>query len=400
MNAKKRLFHLECRTIWALAQINLCVVVLIAIAGCADHRISLAEFFELQQETQKAVPTTQPAKAQEEAKALLERQLGPYKIGQSDVLSIMMTRLEQGAPFAPLQVRVDRKGEIDLPIVGKIKVADLQLEDVEDTIQKAYVPKVYRDASVHVSLVEVDTTDVMVVGAATLPGLVQLRRTERNLLHAIVGAGGVSELASGQVTLRRLRRPSEEVTLNLTDPEELKAALSLDPLENGDIIRVHAATPNTIFVGGLVNAPSVQPYPQDVNINVLQAIAAAGGLRTDVTPREATLIRRMPDGKDVHVKLNLDRITTAKDPNITLAAGDILWVPDTLETRVQDWINRNIFIRGGFNATVGYNVTGIEYMNRRGQQSRRYGGGSLEDSFDPYGFLLRNQALQGLPLLP
>ena len=112
----------------------------------------------------------------------------------------------------------------------------------------------------------------------------------------------------------------------------MQAALSLDPLENGDIVTVHAATPNTVFVGGLVNVPRPQMYPQGVEMTVLQAIAGAAGLRTDVTPREATLIRRMPDGTDAHVRLNLDRITRGQDPNLVLAAGDILWVPDTLET--------------------------------------------------------------------
>jgi hypothetical protein len=98
----------------------------------------------------------------------------------------------------------------------------------------------------------------------------------------------------------------------------------------------------------------------------------------------------MADGRDVYVKLRLNRLATGKDPNIALAAGDILWVPETLGTRVQDWINRNIYLRAG--ASVNYTVTGVEYMNRRSQQSRR-GGGNLEDSFDPFGFLNRASLL-------
>jgi len=364
------------------------------LTGCSDHRISLAEFLQIQQEIESAKATTQPADVQMEICTLVDSHLEPYKVGPSDVLNILLTRLDQEAPFPPVQVRVDRNGEIDLPVVGKIKVTNMELEDVEDAIQTAYIPKVYRDASVHVTLIEPKTTEVLVTGAATLPGLVQLNRTDRDLLHAIVGAGGISQMASGTITLRRLREPGVEVTFDLTDPEELKKALAQKPLENGDIVNVHAATPNMIFVGGLVNAPQPQVYPPGTNITILQALAASAGLRTDVFPKEATLIRRMPDGQEVHVKLDLDRITQSKDPNITLAAGDILWVPDTIETRVQDWINRNIFIRGGFSANVNYNVRGIEFMNRQDQQSRvNAGGGGLQDTFDPYGFLLRNAAL-------
>ena len=372
----------------------------LSVGGCTDHRISLAEFLEMQQETREAEPTTQPAEIQQQARALIDRQLGPYRVGPADELLVTLTGTEEAAVLPPVPVRVDRRGQIDLPMVGAVRVADLELEDVEDAIKAAYVPKVYRSAVVHVSLMQPDTTNVLVHGAVTLPGLVRLRRTERNLLFAIVAAGGVSDLASGRVTLHRIRRPDEDVTLDLTDPEELHAALALDPLEHGDIIHVEAATPNIIYAGGLLNAPRSQPYPPGTRVTVLQAIAAAGGLRTDVTPREATLIRRLAEGQDVHVKLDLDRLATGKDPNIVLAAGDILWVPETLETRVQDFVNRNFFIRAGVSANVSYNVTGIEFLNRRGMQGAQRGGGNLQDTFDPYGFLSRNSALQTLTTVP
>ena len=298
---------------------------------------------------------------------------------------------------------MDRTGVLHLPGAGEVKVAGLELEDVELAIHDAYVPELYRQGAVSVALAEVQRTDVLVVGAVTMPGLVPLRRTQRNLLYAIVAAGGVSDLASGDVELKRIRDPQNKVTLNVMDPEGLKAALALPPLDSGDVIYVVPAHPNTVFVGGLVNAPRPQTAPRGVQLTVLQALAASGGLRTDVTPREATLIRRVAPSKDIHVKLDLDRITTGRDPNITLAAGDILWVPDTLETRVQDFLNKNFFIRGGVSATVTYNANGIEYINRQDQQSGRFGGGNgsnLEDSFDPFGFIRRGQAIQAIPTTP
>jgi len=366
------------------------------VCGCADHRISQAEFLTLLQEQPADAPAAAPAEDSAEVRALLDRELGPYRVGPSDVLAVILTEASE-VPLIPMtHVRVDRNGEIDLPLVGAIKVAGLELEDVEDTIHGAFVPHVVKDATVHVELMAPDTTEVVVVGAVANPGLVLLRRTERDLLHAIVSAGGMYDVASGEATLRRLREPGTAVTMNLTEPEGLRRAMELDPLEDGDILTVHAAAPNTVFVGGLVNAPHPQTYPAGVDMTVLQALAAAGGLRTDVIPREATLIRRMPGGEDIHVKLNLDRITTGKDENLLLAAGDVLWVPHTVETRVQDWVNRNIFFRAGVSATAGvnYNATGIEYLNSNARQEAFNLQPNLEQSFDPLGFLQRNQALQ------
>ena len=101
----------------------------------------------------------------------------------------------------------------------------------------------------------------------------------------------------------------------------------------------------------------------------------------------------MPNGKDAHVKLDLTRIASGRDPNLVLEPGDILWVPHTFDTRIQEFIAQNIFLRGGITAT--YTVTGLEFMNRSNLQSFR-GGSSLEDSFDPFGFLTRGSALSTL----
>ena len=376
-----------------LAPLILLASLLVPMFGCTDHRISLRLFLIIEQKVHEADSPRLDEEAIAAAKKLIDRLLGPYRVSRSDVLSVTFSALFNEL-MTPQQVRVDRNGEIELPGVGKIVVADSELEDVENKIQDAYVPDIYQDVVVHVTLVETDTTDVLVTGAVTFPGFVSLRRTERNLLYAVIGAGGASILASGEVQLRRIRKPTEEVTLDLTKPEGMTAAFALDPLEAGDIITVEAAIPSVIYVGGLVNAPSPQPLPAGGHLSVLQAIAASGGLRTDVTPREATLIRRLPDGHDYHVKLDLDRINNAEDPNIMLAAGDILWVPETWETRVEDFINRNFFLRAG--VTVSYNVSGIEFLNRRSLQGANAGGNNLQNSVDPLGFLNRGAALQAL----
>ena len=378
----------------AASTVALLLMAVLAAGGCNDHRIGLGEFLLLQQQIRDRTAESPSADQVRETSALLDRKLGPYRVGPGDVLFVTLVSTDDAGLFPPVNVRVNYDNEIVLPIVGTLNVADLPLMEVEEVIHRSFVPAVLTDASVHVTLAEAAPTNVMVIGAVTAPGMVRLRRTERNLLFAIIGAGGASDLASGKVTLVRLRTPSQALTLELTDPRELQSALALEPLADGDIVTVHAAAPNTIFVGGLVNAPQAQFYSPGVQISVLQSIAAAGGLRTDIYPREGTLIRRLPDGSDVHVKLDLTRIATAKDPNILLAAGDILWVPHTPATRIQDFINRNIFLRAG--VSVNYTVTGVEFLNRRSLQSNNAGGGDAEQAFDPFGFLTRNATLQSL----
>jgi protein involved in polysaccharide export with SLBB domain len=356
--------------------------------------MSMSDFLQMEEASRQSAAKT----IEQLPPSSADQQFGPYKVGRGDVLRVTMTTT-QAQPFLPAMVRIDRNGEVMLPVIGGVQVGGKELEDVENAIRIAYVPRVFSEAVVHVELVSAEATSVVVVGAVTLPGFVQLRRTERNMLHAIVGAGGLSQAAAGQATLRRVRHPGETITLDLTDPVQVNQALALAPLENGDIISVQAAPLNTVYIGGLVNRPAPLVLPPGVHLTALQAVAGASGLRTDVTPSEGTLIRRMPDGTDVHVKLDLDRMARGEEPNIMLAAGDILWVPPTLETKVQDFINRNIFMRAGVSVT--YNVSGVEFLNRNNLQGRGSGGNNnLENSFDPLGFLNQNQALQDLNSRP
>ena len=350
------------------AMARLCLIVLIApvAIGCNDHRISMDEFMEMQRRFEQQ-PAPEPAGAKTITNIQIDKQLGSYKVVRSDVLLVTVIAGEQTTEGATYRARVRRDGTVELPLVGAVKVADMELEDAEEAIKQEYLAKAYHEATVNVMVAEPYTANVIVSGAVSRPGMVPLPGNQRNLLYAIVSAGGVSSQASGKVTLCRLRDPQDKVTLDLTDPGGVAKALALAPLKSGDMVTVEAARPNTVFVGGLVNTPRPQNYPPGVQVTVLQAIAAAAGLRSDIFPKEATLIRRMPDGRDVHVKLNLNRLIKGEDENIALAAGDILWVPHTFETRVQEWISRNIYLRAGVDASLTYNfihskniLTGVE----------------------------------------
>src|SRR5262249_39309627 len=136
-----------------------------------------------------------------------------------------------------------------------------------------------------------------------------------------------------------------------------KLSLLLPPLESGDRVTVQAAEPNTIFVGGLVNAPGPKSFPVGTTVNVMQIIAASGGVKEEVAPHEATLVRRMPDGRDIQVKINIDRVQRGRDPNIVLAAGDIFWVPETAGTKVLDFVNKHV----NFSLGVGTSYDPIQF---------------------------------------
>lgn len=315
----------------------------------------------------------------------------PYLLGPEDLLTVTLTGLtgiDTIAEPAAIEVRIDNDGTINLPLIGEVNIEGLGIMSAENVIREAYVPKFVPTLAVGIRVEQYKTTDVVVVGAAVLPGIVNLRRNQRTVLHAVAAAGGMTQIASGEVVLQRMRDPDNKIHVYLRNSADLQSVLSMDPLDSGDVIDVVAAQPNTIFVGGLVNLPGPREFPPGTEVTALQALAAAGGPVETVYPKEATLIRRMPNGEDVHVRIDLDKLRSGEDPNLELKPGDIFWLPETFGTRAMAFINQSFFIRAG--ATVSYNVTGIEFLNRARQQVGNVGqtgGGTLQNNVDPLGFL-------------
>lgn len=321
---------------------------------------------------------------------LLQLAKKPYLLGPEDLITVTLTGLtgiDTIAEPAGVEVRIAHNGTINLPLVGSIHIAGLDMVSAENVIREAYVPKFVPTLAVGIRIEAFKTADVVVVGAAELPGIVNLRRNQQTVLHAVAAAGGMTQLASGEVILQRRRDPENKIRVYLRNSADLQSVMAMDPLESGDVIEVVAAQPNTIFVGGLVNMPGPREFPIGTEVTALQALAAAGGPVEAVFPKEATLIRRMPNGEDVHVRIDIEKLRSGEEENIKLAAGDIFWVPETWGTRTMNFINQSFFIRAG--ATVSYNVTGIEFLNRPRQQIGNFnqGGGTLQNNVDPLGFL-------------
>ena len=99
---------------------------------------------------------------------------------------------------------------------------------------------------------------------------------------------------------------------------------------------------------GLVKNPGNFPYPPDVQYNLMQALAFAGGLDIAAEPRWATVYRLKSDGTIVNMPLKIvegTRLTAAS--NTPLKAGDIIDVAHTPRTRT------NLILQRIFSVHVG-----------------------------------------------
>ena len=152
----------------------------------------------------------------------LESEIDPaeYYVGPGDQFLIRI----EAAANDHFEAAVSPEGELIIPAVGAIPVANLPLSEARQTIQKHLSAK-YISRTIGIHLVKPRTFKVSVTGAVQNPGYVEVHATSR-AAEAIELAGGLKELLSvqtltQQVTIKNELR--EETSLQTIKPKpELK----------------------------------------------------------------------------------------------------------------------------------------------------------------------------------
>lgn len=285
------------------------------------------------------------------------------QISPGDTLELqVVTGVEKGdAKTWPLTVQ--RDGTIDVPLVGRINVAGMQVDSARHAIRTASVERgIYRRPTVTLRVDERRTNHVTVTGAVEDPGSYQLPVTGSDLFSALMKAGGLAEDADAVVEIRRAagssrpgapRGPDEGTIAQVgyeaeqTSADRLVAsdAFAIDlvaatkqpvpsafQLGDGDVVTVRRRPPRFIQVIGLVNKPDRLRIPPGQNPNVLEAIAMAGGVSESLADR-VIVVRQVPGKPEpVTIEVSIANAKQSASANPILADGDVVSVEETPTT--------------------------------------------------------------------
>ena len=115
-------------------------------------------------------------------------------------------------------------------------------------------------------------------------------------------------------------------------------------LQDGDSVIVERMELPLFSVVGLVNRPGNFPYPPDVQYNLMQALAFAGGFNLAADPRYASVYRLKPDGTIASAIFKLVNVGNGlqftDSLNVHIKPGDIVAVEHTPRTRAKVWWDR------------------------------------------------------------
>ena len=116
-----------------------------------------------------------------------------YILKPSDVIQVSIF-LE---PDLEKSVRIEADGTVTLPLIKKVKVADLTVSDAQELITQLYNRDYLVDPQISVLVVSFSPKLVRILGSVNRPGVVEMPPDrEMTLTEAIASANGISRLGN------------------------------------------------------------------------------------------------------------------------------------------------------------------------------------------------------------
>jgi len=240
------------------------------------------------------------------------------KLGVGDLVEIAVF----GVPDLQTKSRVSGSGDIYLPLIDYVHVADLTTDEAQELIQKRLEDGGFvRGPHVSVYVDEAQSQAITMVGELAHPGPYTITGN-RTLFDMISAAGGLSDKAGRVVTIIHRDDPDHKVEL------QLSANLVEDTQDNVDVLpgdTIIVSRAGIVYVVGDVQHPSGFLI-EDNSLTVLKALALAGGSTRTSSLNKTKILRRGANGTQ-EIPIPLKKILYAKAPDVLLVKGDVLFIP-------------------------------------------------------------------------
>lgn len=212
-------------------------------------------------------------------------------LGPGDQVRVTVFRY----PDLTTEARISDQGSITFPMVGEVKLAGLTAEAGAARIaQKLKEGKFLLNPQVQMSLLQLRSRQVSVLGDVARPGRYALEDTSTRLTDIIAMAGGMSNLASDTVTIMS-NRGGKPIKTEVNVPALMKGAETARnvDIQNGDTVFVPRAP--VFYIYGEVQRGGV--YKLEDKMTIMQAISLGGGITLRGSDRRLVVRRKGADGQ-------------------------------------------------------------------------------------------------------
>ena len=254
-----------------------------------------------------------------------------YRVGGYDVLSITVYEEKDLSKDA---IRVSADGYLSFPLIGRLKVDNLNTAEIEKLIAlKLAEGKYLLDAHVSVMVTDYKSKKYLVLGSVKNPASYPLQAQER-VLDGVSKAGGLeSQKAGKRGMIIRTENPNtageRKVVINFDLQGLLKGRDQISNVYLADKDVVYIPPVEYFYIIGQVKEPGSYPL-SDREVALVEAISMAGGF-TPIASRNRTRIIRVEEGVEKIIEVKVDAITDAgkKIHDVFIQPNDIIVVPES-----------------------------------------------------------------------
>jgi polysaccharide export outer membrane protein len=267
---------------------------------------------------------------------LLNEPHDPYLLGPGDKLELEL-----------MEVADTRQVSIVMPDgdlyyqTAHVHAAGLTITQLKATLEKQLEVD-YRDPQLSMILREMNSQRVMVMGRVNTPGIIPLD-TPMTLVEAVSRAGGLMIQRSGinseelaDLGHSFLVRDGQMMPINFVKLLRDGDASQNIYLKNNDFIYFPSSNSGRVYVLGAVNYSRSVDYSEELTL--VTAISYAQGLAPRSFPQRVVIIRNSLSQPEV-ATVNLQAMLNAKEIDVRLEAGDIVWVPNSPFEKVESIVH-------------------------------------------------------------
>jgi len=271
-----------------------------------------------------------------------------YTLGPDDQISIRVLDLEEfgAGSLADKPYRIDLRGFVNLPLVGRMKAGGQNIEAFEAELV-GKLREFVKEPQVTVMVTEYRSQPISILGQVTTPGVHQLQG-RKSLFEVISMAGGLKPEAGYTIKIVRkkqygaipLSSAKTDTTgeysvaevnvkgiMNAEHPEE---NLLIQPF---DVITVPKA--ELVYVVGTVKKSGGFTLADREKVTVLQALSMAEGFGPQPADKDCKILRKNGNNADrEEILVDLNAILKGKAKDVPMQSEDILFVPSSTSKKV------------------------------------------------------------------
>ncbi len=244
-----------------------------------------------------------------------------YVLQPNDVVKLEVYQ----EPELTSQVRILKTGEASFPLIGSLQVSGLSVTAATSKVRELYAKDFIVDPKVTLMVDEYAAQYISVVGAVKAPGQIPIPVSGNlDLATAMATAGGLAEDANvNNITLVRTSGGTSSFSIS----DIVNGASGRIKLFSGDRIIANQSSfvGKTVNVLGQVSKTGPVTFPVDGKLDLVKAIALAGGLTELANPRKITINR-----KGTITVVDYKEVSQRGDRPLLLDPDDVVTVAERL----------------------------------------------------------------------